>query len=115
MTTPYEALRGDVFAQVGNHLGDTISALLVGGATVTLLGFLTNDADSAGADGISPARNLWHAKIDKTPENVALLPAGPASIKRLTAPVLPTVYRPAADTIDDNGGAWLFDLQVARA
>lgn len=94
-------------AGVSNHLGDSISVTLrAGGPPVTIMGFIRNFADDGAIEGVDPIREQWKAKIDK-----AELPGGPDTIRRLTAPMLTGYYRPAADTIDDDGNAWLFDLQ----
>ena len=101
-------------ARVNDHLGDSISVTLRDGTTHALIAFVTVSAAGVGSEGTDPNRQLGHVKIDKTPANAAVLPSGPASIARLTTARLPGVFKPAADTIDDDGGAWLFDLQKAR-
>jgi hypothetical protein len=104
----------DMNAQVEKHLGDSISIELSAGAFTPIQGFVSRSNDGLDVDGISPIRARWHVKILQTAENVALLPAGPASIRRLTSSILDTVYKPAAGTIADDGTAWSFDLQKAR-
>lgn len=101
-------------AQVDNHLGDTISVTLLDGTQRTLLGFARINGSGMGAEGMDPIQILRHVKIDKTPDNIAALPDGPASIKRLTTARFPGLYKPAADSIDDDGAAWIFDVQKAR-
>ena len=95
-------------AQVENHLGNSISYTDANGDEHQVTGFLTFAGSADGIEGLDPIRRQWHAKI-----SMAQLPAGPASMKRITSPLLPTVYRPAADTIDNDGHDWLFDLQKA--
>jgi hypothetical protein len=112
--TAFEDLRGDMDARVRNDLGDSIFVELRGGATATLIGFLTSDADQGGTEGYDPVRKIWHVKLDKTAEHLALLPDGPGSILRLYHPLLDVAHKPAADSIANEGRAWVFDLQKAR-
>lgn len=107
--TPYEALRGDMDAQVDNHLGDSISAIMKAGGTRELVGYILHGGADAGAEGMNSMRNGWYASISK-----AQLPDGPASIVRMTAMKLPGVYRPAVDKIDEEGDDYVFDLQKAE-
>lgn len=112
--TAYEQLRGDMDARVRNDLGDSFTVELKSGGTFTLIGFLTNDADMGAIEGTDPVRRLWHVKVDKSPENLALMPTGPDAIRRISHPLLDGPHKPAADSIANEGNAWIFDLQKAK-
>lgn len=99
-------------AQVGNHLGDSISVTYRDLSTQVVLGFLTASVDGIGVENIDPSKLLWHVKVDK-----ARLAAGaktPTDIARIESPKLGVQkYRPSTDTIDTDGVSWIFDLQRA--
>jgi hypothetical protein len=112
--TPFSQLRMKMDADVNYHVGDSISVTLHDNSTHMLTAFVTVAADGTGIEGMNPIRRLAHVKLDKTPHNLLVLPHGPADIKRLVTPVIAGTFKPAADSIDDNDNAWLFDLQKAR-
>lgn len=108
--TPFELAQPELDAQVGNHLGDSISYAVNGAAACTLKGFLfliTDDGLSGGIDAI-PKR--WKCKIDKSE-----LADKPRAADRITAARLGAVtYRPTVETLTDSGNAYIFDLQKVQ-
>lgn len=106
-----------VNAGVDSRLGDSLVyetaigvalAPLPAGLT-SVIGFVRNDADEGGYDGISPHRQRWTLKIGKV-----YLPDGPKPEHRLTCARLGGVwYHPGPKTPQQDGDYWLCDLQKA--
>lgn len=105
-------------AQVDFHLGDSITYIVEGAplesapGVPTIPGFINlvnADGSSAGTlQGFNPHEHRWTCKVHKQ-----FLPDGPDIRHRIQHSKLPGLQRPAADTIDDDGSYWLFDLQAA--
>lgn len=107
-----------MIAQVEEHLSDAITYIVDGApleekpGVPTIPGFITLvNADGAGfgtLGGMNPHASRWTCKVHKR-----FLPDGPSIKHRVEHSKLDATYRPAADTIDDDGTYYLFDLQKA--
>lgn len=116
--TVYEDRKAQMDAQVDRHLGDTITYIVDGAPLESTPGvpgipgfiLLVNaDGSFAGTlQGFNPHEQRWKCKVHKR-----YLPDGPDIRHRIQNRKLTGTYRPAADTIDDDGDYFLFDLQKA--
>lgn len=106
--TPFERIEGGMIAGVDNHVGDSISITFRDGKTRTVIGYISNNADAEGIDGLQPIRSLWHCQIEKS-----RLPEGLAAIRYLENRRLDGRYKPSADQQANDGTDFIFDLQKA--
>jgi len=104
-------------AHVDAGVGDSITYRLTAAGpplesapgTPTIPGFIRLTNQEGGFGRISPHDHRWFAKVHKQ-----YLPDGVDIRHRIDHPKLDGVtMRPAADTIDDDGDYYLFDLQKA--
>ncbi len=102
-------------AQVDTGLGDSI-IYSIGGQPVTdesgsttIHGFLIDQNDDGGFDGIKPMQRRWQLKVAKR-----YVPQMKLS-DRVESPLLDGKYRPATNNPTSAGHYWIADLQKASA
>jgi hypothetical protein len=105
-------------AQVDSRLGDSITYIVDGAplesapGVPTIPGYIilvNADGSFAGTlERFNPHQHRWKCKVHKR-----FLPGLPDIRHRIEHSKLDATYRPAADTLDDDGDYYLFDLQKA--